>query len=173
MAHLLLFVTTAGTTALLLLASGCRSGTGGDFQSDRAQCQKNIRALENAVKEYTFDNEGRFPASLEDALANIGFDDAKKSAHMLRCPGSYSNSTTATDLASKMGYVYVDWSKSFDRTNAAPESYPLIYDRFMQNHDGRGVNVISVGGEMRWDEGAAWLRGFISQHRGYHLLLPQ
>ena len=165
------FIAQAGYFGLLLLSTGCQVSRTALY-GNRSQCQRNLRSIEVAVKSYLDDNGGQRPKTLDDALSNIGFGDADKTARILRCPGAKGLST-GTDIGSRTGYFYVDWSKWFGPTNLLPASYPLIYDRSLQNHEGRGVNVVSVDGRISWDEGAQALRGFVAKHLEYQLPLPE
>lgn len=160
----------ASCVGLLLLTNGCYTSRTA-LDRDRAQCQRNLQSIMAAVKEYPYDNNGQLPKSLDEALSNIGFGDVEKTARIIRCPGM-TRRVTGTDIGSLTGYYYINWSKWFGATNSPPASYPLIYDRSLQNHDGKGVNVISVDGQIWWDESAARLRSFAAEHREYQLPLP-
>ena len=165
------FLIHAGTgICLLFMSTACRMSPA-TFDSNRLQCQRNLRSIENAVKTFPYDHDGQRPRTLDDALSNLGFDDAEKAARILRCPGMVGASTNG-DLASRTGYYYVDWSEWFGPTNTAPASYPLIYDRYLRNHAGRGVNIVSVDGTISWDEGARALHDFVAKHPEYKLPLP-
>src|SRR4051812_25552269 len=146
-----LLITTGASICLLLLLTACRVAQAGPDRN-RSQCQRSLRALENAVKAFPDDHGGQHPATLDEALSNIGFGDVERTARMVRCPGTASL-LIGTDIRSRTGYYYVDWSKWFGPTNAVPTSYPLIYDRFLSNHEGKGINLVLVDGTILWDEG--------------------
>jgi prepilin-type processing-associated H-X9-DG protein len=50
--------------------------------------------------------------------------------------------------------------------------YPVMYDCSLENHHGRGINILMLDGSVRWDPGAAWLRQFASQHPEFSIALP-
>lgn len=158
-----------GVICLLLLAASCHSVLHSTFRSSRSQCQRNLRSLKTAVEEYPYDNDGQRPITLDEALSNIGFGDAEKSSRMLRCPGIKNETVRGTDVASRTGYCYIDWSKWFGRTNVVPNTFPLLYDRALQNHEGKGVNVVLVDGTIFWDAEGCWLRDFAAKHPEYQL----
>jgi prepilin-type processing-associated H-X9-DG protein len=155
----------------LSMSTACRLSQT-SFDRNRSQCQRNMRSIEVAVKEFPYDHSGDRPRTLDDALSNIGFADAERSAEILRCPG-ITSVTASGDLESRTGYHYVDWSRWFGRTNVVPAFYPLIYDLSIHNHDGRGINIVFVDGSIIWDEGAKTLRDFSFKHPEYKLPLPQ
>jgi hypothetical protein len=69
--------------------------------------------------------------------------------------------------------LYIDWSEWYAGTNEPPADYPLIYDAFLANHRGKGVNVISVGGKCWWDEGGLWLKAFNERYPEYRIPMPR
>jgi hypothetical protein len=77
-----------------------------------------------------------------------------------------------------MDYTYVYWPEG---TNT-PITYPLLYDRRLSNHAGRGINVLLVQGThhrkgapgtILWDPEADWLKGFAREHPEFNIKLPE
>jgi hypothetical protein len=168
-----LTLASAIAASMLLGTTGCHNVSRDSVDANRSQCRRSLRSLEIAVKAYLSDNDGHSPRTLDDALSNIGFPDAEKAARTLRCPGLNGRAAVGTDVAARMGFRFIDWSKWFGETNTPPDYFPLIYDASLQNHEGKGVNVVSVGARIWWDEGAGWLRDFAAKHQEYHLALPE
>ncbi len=70
-------------------------------------------------------------------------------------------------------YFFLDWSKLPDGPGTSPGKYPLMYDRRTSNHDGRGINILMVGGTVEWDSNAEWLRKFAAEHPNAKLPMPE
>ena len=77
-------------------------------------------------------------------------------------------------------FLYVYWPEGKDKT---PGNLPLLYDRRMSNHGGKGINVflVGAGGALRpqpkgtwfWDEGARWLKEFVREHPQLKISMPE
>jgi hypothetical protein len=115
----------------------------------------------------------RFPEDLTFITKKwpIGQRNARMRLSLVLCPGSQ----TPIDLERVTpDYAYVNWSaKLFAHVVDVPGEYPLVYDRTLSNHSGRGVFVLRVNGSVIWDPGAEWVRGFSGRHPEYHVLIPQ
>ena len=73
-------------------------------------------------------------------------------------------------------YTLVDWTTEATRSKTAPDEsgsillrpqlskYPLVFDRHLANHHGRGIHVILIDGTLLWDRDARWLKAFAAQH---------
>lgn len=61
-------------------------------------------------------------------------------------------------------YFFMDWSKLPDGPGTSPGKYPLMYDRRLSNHNGRGINILMVDGTIEWDANAEWLKKFAAEH---------
>lgn len=79
------------------------------------------------------------------------------------CPGEWGSVDSWAD------YVYVSWPSGAD----TPDDHPLIYDADLSNHGGRGINIVTVGGNVFWDAQADWLRRFVATHRELNVPLPR
>jgi len=117
------------------------------------------------------------PSRLGDVVNTYG----PSSLHWCLCPGVHNDprykilrrfmarqgrSSTNSELWSD--YIYVPWTNGFD----APAHYPLIYDRKLANHGGKGINVFTVRGEPLWDGNAEWLQKFAREHPDLDIPLP-
>jgi hypothetical protein len=93
--------------------------------------------------------------------------------HVLLCPGSKTCVGSQRDLVGLCDYAYVDWSRWFDDPEAVPAGFPMIYDRRLSNHGGRGVYILRSEGFVMWDPGGQWLSTFAAKHPEYKLTLPE
>lgn len=132
----------------------------------QARCSQRLKLLGNAIRTYQSHQQGQLPrqlAVLSNELSNPVF---------LICPGSGHRPGSFTNADSWADYVYVDWT-AVRGTNVVPGDYPMAYDRSMKNHGGRGVNVLSVDGFVRWDSKAEMLKKYAAQHPEAKLLIPE
>lgn len=132
----------------------------------RAKCGATLKLLGNAIRTYQSDHQGRLPrelAVLSNELSN---------PVLLRCPGSRRTPGCFTNADSWADYVLVNWPAVLG-TDAVPGDYPIAYDRSMSNHAGRGVNVLSVDGLVRWDARAKRLKKFAAEHPDAKLPMPE
>jgi hypothetical protein len=80
--------------------------------------------------------------------------------------------------------LYMPWASG----RAVPGDYPLMYDRRLANHGGKGINVLlveqtvsaaspgspgSFRGQFFWDEGARWLQQFVREHPDFPIPVPE
>jgi len=93
-------------------------------------------------------------------------------AIFLHCPGSKTKPGLLSDADEWQDYIYIDWSRYYG-AEKVPDDYPLIYDRRLSNHDGKGINVVTVGGEVYWDPDAGKLCSFALRHPEYEVPLPE
>lgn len=162
-----------GAMGLILIGISCRNAATSDLDSERLQCQRNMRSALSAIREYVDEHNGSYPPSLDVAYAEIGFTDPTKVSRMLRCPGFRESEHLVGTVALRSGYVYVDWSKWFGPTNPVPGEYPVIYDGQLRNHRKGGVNVLLMDGTLFWDENASWIEDFSRKHSEYRLPIPK
>jgi hypothetical protein len=47
-----------------------------------------------------------------------------------------------------------------------------VYDRTLANHEGRGVNVLTINGKVEWDAGAENLKKFASENPAFDMPVP-
>ena len=135
----------------------------------RSNCQQNLKnGLGWAIRPDFCDQYGHSPHHLSDlsnVLGNPIFLICPGSGHI---PGSFTNADSWSD------YTYIDWSIYFGSNNV-PDDYPLVYDRYLKNHDGRGINVFLTSGPLgivKWDSHAEWLKKFAAEHPNYKIPIP-
>lgn len=119
---------------------------------------------------------GRFPGDLASITNKLPISEysARWRLHPVLCPGLQAPFDLKSPTADSFGYAYVDWSsKSFAHPAEVPGDYPLVYDRALTNHSGRGVFVLRVNGSVVWDPGAEWIRGFSHSHPEFRILSPE
>jgi len=133
------------------------------YQSVR--CREQLKTLGYAVQVYQGDH-GHLPRQLS-ILSNELINPA-----LLVCPGSGHTPGSFTNADSWTDFTFIDWSAVLG-TNAVPGDYPIAYDRSISSHGGRGVNVLTVGGFVRWDANTKWLRKFVSEHPKAKLAMPE
>jgi len=137
----------------------------GEIQSsvEARNCKQQLRSLWAVLALYRQEHNGQLPPSLENLDTNLV-------GRLLACPGGKLNPTTRSNY--QAGYYYVDWTKHQPQPNFGAGKYPLIYDRFMLNHDGKGVNVLMMDGSVMWDADAEWLKKFASENTNVTLSIP-
>ena len=83
-----------------------------------------------------------------------------------------------------MDYFYLHWPS----VSGVYTNYPLMYDRRLSNHSGRGINILlveqtvnpasppspeSYHGQFFGDEGAKWLQAFAKEHPELDIPMPE
>ena len=128
------------------------------------RCAQSLRCLWSACILYIKNGKmPPFPPSLQEVVKKIN------EHSFLICP---SAKYLGVHINDESDYIYVDWSLVNVEQNADMAKYPLIYDRKLANHQGKGINIVMVDGSTMWDENADWLRNFSFQHLAYRLQLP-
>jgi hypothetical protein len=136
------------------------------FRYRQARCRELLKLIGNAIQTYEADKQGQLPRRLDvlsNELSNTAFLICPGTGHT---PGSFSNAHSWAD------YVLIDWAAMLG-TNSVPNTYPMAYDRSMHNHAGRGVNVLTVDGFVRWDPSARSLNKFMQDHPNLSLPIPE
>src|SRR3990172_8864324 len=118
-------------------------------------CEHQLRSLGAFFLAYPTENNGQLPSDLE-SLDKV---DKELIIRILVCPGTGHAPGGFTNMNSWVDYTFVDWSAILG-TNAVPNDYPIVYDRRMSNHNGRGINILMVDGTVEWDSNAKWLKKF-------------
>jgi hypothetical protein len=119
---------------------------------------------------------GRFPEDLTSITRKVPISqyDAQWRSHPVLCPGSEAICDAKRATVESFGYAYVNWSaRGYAHAKDVPGAYPLIYDRTLSNHFGRGIFVVKVNGSVIWDPAAEWVRDFSNRHPEYRLENPQ
>ncbi|HRT10636.1 MAG TPA: hypothetical protein P5233_19820 [Candidatus Paceibacterota bacterium] len=155
------------SVAIGLLAVGIAIASVRPFSRyQRARCNETLKLLGNAIQTYQAEQQGRLPrqfSALSNELSNPAFLICPGSGHT---PGNFSNADSWAD------YTLVDWPALLE-TNSVPTSYPIAYDRSLSNHGGRGVNVLTVDGFVRWDPNAERIKKFAAEHPNFKLSVPK
>ena len=146
--------------------------------SRRVDCLSCLRSTGWAFKQYRVDNEGRLPEKL--SLMSSDIDDP----HLWTCPWDRKRPGSWTNVTEWIDYFYVPWPS----VTGVYTNYPLMYDRRLANHSGKGINVVLVEqavnpgipghpetfhGQIFWDEGAKWLQKFAKEHPDLKMPLPE
>jgi len=161
--------------ALLIVGSLVFGLSRGRRALKRNACERTLRCLWCAMYSYTSDFGGRYPPHL-GALVEAGYMGTTRP--LTCCAVHHSkedfyrkgNIPEGDDWSD---YAYVNWSNCFDKPGKVPPDYPLMYDRALSNHDGRGINVLRVDGTTLWDPGGTWLRDFAARHPEYDVPVPE
>jgi hypothetical protein len=100
------------------------------------------------------------------------------------CPWHSKPCGSWTNVTEWMDYFYIPWPS----VTGAYTNYPLMYDRRLANHGGKGINILlveqaahpayptsleSFHGQFFWDEDAKWLRKFAREHPDLKIPMPE
>lgn len=69
-------------------------------------------------------------------------------------------------------YYSVDWVESANSAVGVLKR-PLVYDKCLSNHGGRGINILMADGTVMWDQNASWLKTFAMDNHAVRLHLPE
>ena len=146
----------------------------------RIECLSTLRSMSLSFRMYCEDNKGALPTDLS-LLGKGGFLDNKK---FFICPWDSKIPGDWNKIKDWMDYIYIPWQS----TTGIYEKYPLMYDRRLSNHGGKGINVLlveqivhpavppspeSFHGQFFWDEGAKWLQKFAKEHPELNIPMPE
>lgn len=156
---------TFTTVFVIIVATGIVVSCGKLTESVKQRnCKQQLRSVWVAIELYRQNHTNQFPPNLEGLNREMG-------GHLpLACPGAETNLLQSIKDG-KIDYFYVDWSELSSATNVA--TYPLIYDRRLANHEGRGINILTVDGSAKWDSNAEWLKKFAAEHPDAKLPMPE
>lgn len=128
------------------------------------RCQSNQHCFPCAFIMYAQDHNGAFPPNVQELRA---YADCPS---LLICPSSGNRAPAdLRNVTNWLDYIYVYWPAG---TNMRGE-YPLLFDRRLSYHGGKGVNVTFVDGSTIWDEKANHLREFARKHPELGIPLPE
>jgi hypothetical protein len=137
------------------------------YQVKKLNCQQILKNGVGFVSVYLYRSEyGHWPHQLNDLSNELA------NPLILICPGSGNVPGSFTNADSWSDYTYIDWSVYFG-TNAVPDDYPLAYDRSLNNHKGRGINIVFANDIVKWDSHAESLKKFAIEHPNFRLSIPQ
>jgi hypothetical protein len=129
--------------------------------ADIYKCEHILRSLSLVVLLYHDDNHGQLPPDLPTLCKAEGVP-----LSLLQCPGAELHNLSEGD------YLYIDWSARPGGWDLANGDYPLIYDRSLSNHQGRGICIAKINGSSIWDGGATWLKAFAAAHPKANIPIP-
>ena len=136
-------------------------------------CRNQLRSLACAIDFYR-QKYGCFPRNLTGTGSGSMTGILVAPEWFLICPGTGRKVSHAATLgAEDIDYIYIDWSRWFRSGNDVPQDCPLVYDRRLSNHAGRGINVVAVDKHAFWDRDAVWIRNFANKHPEYTIRLPE
>ena len=132
----------------------------------RFQCCSRVHNTFLVFKMFAMDNNHAFPTNIQQMSGYIDIPG------WFVCPGRSNmpmnlSYATCTDW---LDYICVPWPDGEELTWA---EYPVIYDRRLSNHGGRGINIGFVDGSARWDSKAEWLQKFAKEHPDLRIPLPE
>ena len=140
-------------------------------------CPAKLSRLGDAIVQYANDNRDAFPPSAADLIVPGRMYVAQS---YFRCPKADSRAVPPQSIATdgRMDYLYVYWPDGLK----TPRDYPVMYDRRLSNHGGRGIYVLRIEEvvirsredrpEVMWDENATWLKKFAKEHPEFDIPLP-
>ena len=152
---------------LIIVALCCVISHAAGIFIKRNACQRTLSAISYAIRAYSYE-ESAFPSSSIDLIPSR--IDTRK---ILMCPAVHHQKEYVPDGTQWGDYTYINWSKYYDIPDKVPEDFPILYDRSMSNHGGRGINIVRIDGSVLWDPGAAWLRNFAASHPQYDIPVPE
>jgi len=148
-----------------------------ESEEDVAQraCQRRLESL--LIVSFSADGGGfYFPSNSDFKKDNWG-------SGLLLCPGLptfweelekvYDSAEfDSAEIDERSDYIYVDWSNRELKHNWEWTQCPLIYDRRLSNHGGRGINIIYTDSQIMWDPEAYRLRAFAKAHPEAKIPIP-
>ncbi|MDD2708407.1 MAG: hypothetical protein PHV34_10385 [Verrucomicrobiae bacterium] len=151
-----LYLVMTAMAALILLAS-----CGNDpVAANRRNCQRQLKQVWQAIECHREKHGGQYPASL-DAIRQ------EMPGWTAACPGRDGKSDSGGD------YFYLNWSELAGKDGKVRDHDPLLYDRRLAHHGGKGICVLRVDGSVRWDKDARWLKRFARERPSLKIPLPE
>jgi len=137
----------------------------------RTGCMCRLGNIGRGIIMYSLDVKGSFPPNIPCVW---GIEGSTGPSGLYRtfllCPGSGTSPGEWADADQWMDYIYIRWPTTWEQT---PSNYPVMYDRRMSHHRGKGIHVLQRDAGVFWDEGAEWLRRFKAEHPEYKITLPE
>ena len=84
------------------------------------------------------------------------------------CPFSNSRCGKFKNIDEWADYIYVPWTN----LTQIPDDYPLLYDKWINTHPKKGINIITFSGRVIWDKNAEWLQEYSREHPEYNIPMP-
>lgn len=144
----------------------------------RSQCLSTLRSTGSAIAMYRQDHYGSLPPDFLAMSNYIG------STRLYVCPWHSKEPGAWTNISDWMDYFYLPWPS----VTGVYTNYPLMYDRRLSNHRGKGINILlveqtvnayypagpdSFHGQFFWDEGVEWLKKFAREHPELRIPMPE
>jgi hypothetical protein len=127
---------------------------------DRYNCSRQLQSLWCALQLYKQEHGGQWPLTLKDLDISV--------QRLLKCPGVAECRDECRE-----DYIYIPWQGTGLKVENGATEYPLIYDRSLSNHRGKGINILLLDGRVMWDPGAMRLKKFASEHSDIVLPVPR
>lgn len=134
----------------------------------RSSCMSNLGAIDKMCVLYSMDNTNAFPPNIT-ALCCLTGTCYITELKVFRCWASHTQVGSMTNVDEWMDYIYIPWATGAN----TPPDYPLMYDRRLSNHQGKGINVVYLDGHVEFDEGAKRLKAFAAKHPKLHIPMPE
>lgn len=135
------------------------------FRARKEQCAEHLDRLWCVLQMYGDDNDGAYPPDPRSLTPLVD------NPEVFACPGSENSSASViTSLTDWADYIIIHWPNG---SHHVPSNYPVMYDRRLSHHSGKGVNVLYGNGRVVWDPGAQNLRAFARKHSDVLIQLPE
>ena len=111
----------------------------------RSSCQSNLHQFDLALMSYTYPPQNFYPSS---NLVQLAAGDASVAPGLFVCPGDISR-----PRAPDMGSVNENYCSYYYRTGLSPaetNQYPIVWDKNLSNHNGRGYCALSTDHSSSW-----------------------
>jgi hypothetical protein len=140
------------------------------FQRNRLLCKNNLHNSSSAILDAVGQTGKR---EQPERLAEYWLASDTTKAHFV-CPGPCGNRPLAageswTNISEWTTYVYVHWAGPYSQI---PKDYPIMYDKSLKNHQGKGINILMADTSVFWDRDARWLQRFAAEHPEQKIVLP-
>jgi hypothetical protein len=174
------FIAVIVFTCMLLVAVAAICLSHKRSLSQRVDCLSCLRSTGWALGMYCSDHEGHLPRDF--SLMRDG--NYLTRADLYVCPWRSKQAGSWTNITVWMDYFYIPWPS----ITGAYTKYPLMYDRRLANHGGKGINILlaeqavhpasppnpeTFHGQFFWDEDAKWLRKFAREHPDLKIPMPE
>ena len=140
------------------------------------ECPMRLEEVRGFMQTWALGAGNAYPSDLGPvvlAFENMTPERRRARLHPLLCPGSEQDVSQGNIDASKSDYVYLNWQTRVTNGAVMSGDYPMLYDKRLSNHGGRGVYVMKVNGTVLWDAGARWLQSFTASNVSYEIKLPE
>lgn len=144
----------------------------------RTDCRSYLKGAAFQMSTYVARHQGAFPPSISS------MSDHGQEGMMIALNHGFlrSGPPPGTSVEDWLDHFYIYWPEGVN----TPDDYPILYDRKLSYHEGKGINVCHVrvvtgfagypvSGDLAftWDEDAEWLKKFAKEHPEYDIPLPE